>query len=563
LDVIKEADQVKKANKSKNSNKSSATLNSNSSACAVGLTNASKLLMTLAVSGIGKQTPPPPPSNSGNSGNSGYAINNNWVSDSPNKVNEEQEINSEDLENIVKSIFSKLDVDGDGFISWWEWKSVLTASLCASNTNTNNSNDDDDDDKIIQKIISPVDPLLISIFAANGAMNASSSSSHIPKTVRFPEEYNMKELLAMISKLQQKFGADIVGYNNNFQQVVPQQGLLPIPEEDFGNTSKVASRLNQMVKSLRYSNNVLSKRLEDALLTSQQLQLANEQAPGSDNNNLNSQLNQYEQSLSTIKLQEHVENLDKQSLELLEQYEAAKARGDKLAIALMEQQLVTKANKKLRLLTSQEKMQQNEKLLEEIDKRTKELLEKKNKKMKRFKALVCLRMFFKNIVKPKLYAKMRNNASNVINSRLTSLLNKQKYSTHKKVMNNAVQKIQKLFRGNYVRNEMKQRKHAAISVQSMYRSHQAKQIVAIRRDKKQSINWLLKKNLANVIGRVWRKWKDLKLNNAAKKLTKAINKVVLDRRFEKRKNAIYKERESTKLMIAAVQIIGRNIKKQQ
>lgn len=39
------------------------------------------------------------------------------------------EMDDNKLVMIVKEIFSKLDIDGDGQVSWWEWKNVLTASI--------------------------------------------------------------------------------------------------------------------------------------------------------------------------------------------------------------------------------------------------------------------------------------------------------------------------------------------------------------------------------------------------------------------------------------------------
>jgi hypothetical protein len=37
------------------------------------------------------------------------------------------------VEDAVRKIFNRLDVDGDGNISWWEWRAVISNSLLNKN----------------------------------------------------------------------------------------------------------------------------------------------------------------------------------------------------------------------------------------------------------------------------------------------------------------------------------------------------------------------------------------------------------------------------------------------
>jgi Ca2+-binding EF-hand superfamily protein len=60
------------------------------------------------------------------------------------------------LEVLVHDIFNRLDVDGDGNISWWEWKAVLSSSLRGRNPNS--------------KYINPMDPFVLGLEAAYEAM---------------------------------------------------------------------------------------------------------------------------------------------------------------------------------------------------------------------------------------------------------------------------------------------------------------------------------------------------------------------------------------------------------
>jgi Ca2+-binding EF-hand superfamily protein len=50
------------------------------------------------------------------------------------------------VENAVRKIFHRLDVDGDGSISWWEWRAVISNSLL---------------DKNQELLIDPMDSLVI------------------------------------------------------------------------------------------------------------------------------------------------------------------------------------------------------------------------------------------------------------------------------------------------------------------------------------------------------------------------------------------------------------------
>ena len=569
--MIKEADKVKFSNKRSGVGaiqNSMATLGTNTSELAIGLSNASKLLMTLA-NGV---------QNSGNNVNRTPAASNKWVADSPNSSNnmDDHELNPQELESMVRSIFAKLDVDGDGLISWWEWKSVLTASLCAGSSNNSNgglqiSNSSQD---MIRQLINPLDPLLVSFYAAFHALSVTSkstSTSNSPSkssATRFPEELNLQEIQSSIRALQQKFGVDFINYDNNFTRVVSQQGLLPAMDEDMlndssgaGKTSKVASRLNQMVKSLRYSNTILSKRLEDALLISQQLQLSSPENAEKESNDttLQNQLKQYEDNLHSIKLQEQVEHLDKQSVELLQQYEQAKLRGDKLAVALLEQNNTLKIAKQQRFLKVQERRKQNDKILQEIETRSQQLLNKRNQKKRKFFALVTLKMFFMNVVKPKILEKQQRIAAQKIASVASKTRAKKKYLEKKSNQQQAAILIQKRFRGHHAREALKEQAKAILRIQCLYRRHHAQEIVEVRRYKKQQIDFLLKKNLAAVVTKIWKGWKFMRINKAAMKLSKVFRKKAMYNRFQKSKKMIEEDKATKKKEEDARGVITRNI----
>jgi hypothetical protein len=122
-------------------------------------------------------------------------------------------------------LFKRLDVDGDGQISWWEWKNVLTASIKGV------SEDAD--------MIDPMDPLSIILKAANDAVQCAK-----------PLDSSDELLVARESSSEGEA------------------------------VSKTVSKLQSMVKALRESNNVLAQRYENAVLDAQQLQQSKGEGEG-------------------------------------------------------------------------------------------------------------------------------------------------------------------------------------------------------------------------------------------------------------------------------------------
>ena len=67
------------------------------------------------------------------------------------------------LEQTVRRIFARLDVDGDGMISWWEWQASLSGALLGRHPS--------------EKYIDPVDGLAVIAQAAEDALSARANTS--------------------------------------------------------------------------------------------------------------------------------------------------------------------------------------------------------------------------------------------------------------------------------------------------------------------------------------------------------------------------------------------------
>ena len=142
------------------------------------------------------------------------------------------------LHKIVQDIFEQTDVDGNGTISWWEWKTVLVASIKGKDINS--------------KFINPLDILCVGIQAASNALltlNPNINENHIISTLPYLSD----------TQLRVPYILDAL---DNASYISGQQSQ-----------SKSVSKLHSLVKSLRLTNNILSKRLESALSTAQILNI--------------------------------------------------------------------------------------------------------------------------------------------------------------------------------------------------------------------------------------------------------------------------------------------------
>ena len=82
------------------------------------------------------------------------------------------EVSADQFRGYLEEFFAKLDLDGDGTISWWEWRQVLyAASLIRSD--------------IVVKFMDHLDPLIIGFLAAHNGLEAireSDPSCNLPTT---------------------------------------------------------------------------------------------------------------------------------------------------------------------------------------------------------------------------------------------------------------------------------------------------------------------------------------------------------------------------------------------
>jgi Ca2+-binding EF-hand superfamily protein len=135
------------------------------------------------------------------------------------------------VNSLCHKLFHRLDKDDDGTISWWEWMTVITAKLMIRAEGT---------------LVNPLDGIILALEAANNAVLAHQTF----RTLDIVDNVPFIKVGETVEKSISTEDADLAALEN----IAP---------------AKAVPRLQNMVKSLRNNNNLLSQRLEKALLASQ------------------------------------------------------------------------------------------------------------------------------------------------------------------------------------------------------------------------------------------------------------------------------------------------------
>jgi Ca2+-binding EF-hand superfamily protein len=131
-------------------------------------------------------------------------------------------------EDNIMQLFRTMDLDGDGNVSWWEWKQILEAAVVMVQLPNASS-----------ARFNLLDPLIISIEAAHSFMKSQTTSITINSS-------------------------------DNFHVVREDNKVLITSEEHLSETpSKTNFRLHEKINTLRMKNNKLQQKLDEALFASQ------------------------------------------------------------------------------------------------------------------------------------------------------------------------------------------------------------------------------------------------------------------------------------------------------
>ncbi|CAE7336043.1 ASPM, partial [Symbiodinium microadriaticum] len=127
-------------------------------------------------------------------------------------------------EERIAHLFRMMDLDGDGQVSWWEWRQVLDGTATVINVGEPQEGDP-------PRYIDALDPLVVSLEAAHAALMAENGGIVKPKPRQALDDYDMNAL-----------DNPLLGKNKQYQE---------------------------RLAALRSKNSRLQKKLEEALSSSQ------------------------------------------------------------------------------------------------------------------------------------------------------------------------------------------------------------------------------------------------------------------------------------------------------
>lgn len=388
--------------------------------------------------------------------------------------------NEANLEAAVREVFNRLDVDGDGSVSWWEWKVILTSSTLPSGRNNS-----------LTKFIDPMDPLVIGIQAAHEALKVhvpSRGDNAMGKTVIPYVRLNKSSLADLSSEL--------------LEEATDLTNLDTLPP------AKAVPRLQNMVKSLRTNNNVLMQRLEKALAASQALLKSTDQpqAPGASNeqegNTASIETYKSEAEIAKRRLRDS----ESQFQLTRESYEAERFRVHQLEAELARLKSISAATNEGRSEKDVSKKQISAVLQDEIHKHAAKLTDIQAQRKKRMHATVLLAMFFKKWVIPSFRKRREESKRALLQHKLTGAVARKKYTQTQKKRQTSAAKIGAGVRGRIVRKQVKQMNNAATNVQKIFRGHMARSLRQKLLLQKVTEAFSTQYRAASIIQRCLQKW---------------------------------------------------------
>lgn len=355
------------------------------------------------------------------------------------------------LHKIVQDIFEKTDIDGNGTISWWEWKTVLVASIKGKD--------------ITSKFINPLDILCVGIQAASNALLTlvpNINENHIISTLPYLPDTQMRVPF-------------ILDALDNASYISGQQSQ-----------SKSVSKLHSLVKSLRLTNNILSKRLESALSTAQILNIdidndnksEKQQTNVISNNNSNNYTNNNKSYLLEInQLEKRIADTEIASSKHIISYVEAQKQTEDLNKQIID---LKNANEFLIKRTQENTSNSSEyinKLNDQIEQHNLSLKLAKEQRSLQQKANLQIMDFLKSKGIPAFRHRKTKKQMIRLNHVIATLFHRKKYYLSRQRKQIAAISIQSVVRRRQVKKRISKQKEAVLKIQCCIRSKWARVIM--------------------------------------------------------------------------------------
>lgn len=381
------------------------------------------------------------------------------------------QLNDADLIELVRKMFKQLDVDGDGLISWWEWKAVLSGRMLGRNPES--------------RYIDPMDTLIIAIQAAHAAIEATQENKGSAEPHPMVGDSSIPFIKADEAVMQ---GAHPHTLSQLLDVTRPDKlDRIPV-EDDIGlefpdgfSTKKRSPRavvkLQNMVQSLRLTNSILAQKFEQALIRADQT-----------NNVLGADNNQFEKTVKNVSraelhlLERRIREAEKQAEQSNRAFLSAKSRGDDLANQLQTLKNASEGARVNRERISNSKIQ--DQIQSEIASHQLKIREIKVERMRRAKATMKVALFLKQVAAPKLRTSRVERAKSILLLHIYAFTFRKRIKNFILRKNNAARKIQSAIRGKISREALKVQRQVAVKIQSVARRKQAGIVYAELKEEK-------------------------------------------------------------------------------
>jgi hypothetical protein len=420
------------------------------------------------------------------------------------------------LQPNMTDIFQKLDLDGDGTITWCEWKSVLTIALQLKQLQsilqqqqdelqltTSTEKDQtlaasDGNDNPLD--INFLDPIFVLLFACMSILPTSSPLTSYPEEMPLSidslsnNDSREGEIEDTFSLMPKQHAAD----NSVTANFISAPGITTTTvDTPLLPSSKVSSRLNNLVQSLRLTNNLLAQRLESAMTTTTVPTASDTERPSSPQRQPGLEMQEQEKANEQTQLflrafrkeHQHANNLRNEVVSL------------QAEVQQLRQQLPDRQSP-ARLSTHIE--QSVSEVTAMIAERLQHLEARKLQQRRMAEAQDKLGGFLAKYVLPRCHQRREELARKVLCRWLTHFARKSHFDAQLERKRRSVILIQQYYRGHNIRNAYQKKIDMAQKVQRIFRGFQARKQVSSKRLHLHQVLEFRKARAFRVIARVWK-----------------------------------------------------------
>lgn len=374
-------------------------------------------------------------------------------------------VDEQSLNDLVRKIFTQLDVDGDGLVSWWEWKCVLCASILGHNS--------------ASKFMYHMDALVIGAQAANDALKTLALT--LPGEDNFANnksgaQHSMLPYIKLKMKTMDHLSEPVI-----YEEVDGQ-----LFSSEAQPASKTVSRLHSMVKSLRLTNSILAKRFERALSTAQNLSIDLDQDTALRNSASAAGASRQGAKLSEIEfLEARILDTERASEQNLTSFLTAKERADRLSAQLLAMKstmdILEQSRSKPELFTFNSQLEAE---IEENTKRLHQAQEMRRQRSSQVFSVFRLKALISKHLMPKVHQRRKEKAAQKIAQAMQAQAVRRNYLAEKEKRTQAALLLQGAGRGLLGRKRVKEMNKVATKTQNLFRGKLARRTLANLKEEK-------------------------------------------------------------------------------